>query len=220
MPSLSQAEWESILALATKWRMSDLCDFATGNLPSGVMSAERRILFGREYGIRDWVRSGYTDLAVREKPLALDHFRLLGCKTALNLSQRVRREQLRKAAKERGFHGFISTTFAKEFRGLKPTISNVEEVLLARKCGITEWLAKTYYDLVKREEDITVEEAEKLGMDTAVRLCALRERFKTQKVFSDLETAVQGLHQDGLGEIHLGREMSIRDEIPGFPVNI
>jgi hypothetical protein len=51
----------------------------------------------------------------------------------------------------------------------------MDKVLLARSYRVGDWLYEGYIALVKREASLSAEEAEKLGYETAFRLCQRRE---------------------------------------------
>jgi len=57
----------------------------------------------------------------------------------------------------------------------KVTMNPVTKVLLAREYNIQEWLLAGYDELAKRKETISLDEAEQLGKDTAIRLFQIRE---------------------------------------------
>ncbi|KAJ7117490.1 hypothetical protein C8R44DRAFT_738389 [Mycena epipterygia] len=54
-------------------------------------------------------------------------------------------------------------------------MGSVERILLARKYAVSAWLRTGYTDLARREESISLEDAEKIGWETAVRLYQVRE---------------------------------------------
>jgi len=51
----------------------------------------------------------------------------------------------------------------------------VTKVILARKYNVSAWLFAAYEGLAKRKESISVTEAEKLGLTTAIRIVQIRE---------------------------------------------
>lgn len=55
------------------------------------------------------------------------------------------------------------------------SMGSVERILLARKYAVSAWLRTGYTDLARREEGISLEDAEKIGWETAVRLYQVRE---------------------------------------------
>ncbi|KAF5317083.1 hypothetical protein D9611_003655 [Ephemerocybe angulata] len=52
---------------------------------------------------------------------------------------------------------------------------NIEQIHLGEEFNVEAWLLSGYRQLVKRDPPITIEEAEKLGWQNAIKLCALRE---------------------------------------------
>ncbi|KAJ7656478.1 hypothetical protein DFH06DRAFT_1199690 [Mycena polygramma] len=54
-------------------------------------------------------------------------------------------------------------------------IGSVERILLARQYDVASWLRIGYTDLARREEGISLEDAEKIGWQTTVRLYQTRE---------------------------------------------
>lgn len=71
----------------------------------------------------------------------------------------------------------------------------IEKVLLARQNRIPEWLLAAYQELVNRELVISLEEAEQLGWDVAIRIFHMRDQA--------MATLLQ-IHE--LGEICLSEE--------------
>lgn len=71
----------------------------------------------------------------------------------------------------------------------------IEKVLLARQNRIPEWLLAAYQELVNRELVISLEEAEQLGWDVAIRIFHMRDQA--------MATLLQ-IHE--LGEISLSEE--------------
>jgi len=57
----------------------------------------------------------------------------------------------------------------------KTKMDAVDQVLLARSYDVGDWLLEGYTTLVKREANLSSKEAERLGYETAFRLCQKRE---------------------------------------------
>ncbi|KAF7356258.1 hypothetical protein MVEN_00957300 [Mycena venus] len=57
----------------------------------------------------------------------------------------------------------------------RPEIGSVERILLAQQYDVATWLRLGYTDLAKREEGISLGDAEKIGWQTTVRLYQTRE---------------------------------------------
>ena len=57
------------------------------------------------------------------------------------------------------------------------SINPVERAALASEFSINEWLLPALNDLAQREEPIGIEEARRLGWETALQIAAVRESF-------------------------------------------
>ncbi|KAK0494967.1 hypothetical protein EDD18DRAFT_1173247 [Armillaria luteobubalina] len=56
-------------------------------------------------------------------------------------------------------------------------IDPVDRVILGRKYSVAPWLSSGFMDLVHRVEMVSEEEAEKIGLDTALQIQRVREAF-------------------------------------------
>ncbi|KAK0486338.1 hypothetical protein IW261DRAFT_1559742 [Armillaria novae-zelandiae] len=56
-------------------------------------------------------------------------------------------------------------------------IDPVDRVILGRKYSVAPWLSSGFMDLVHRVEMVSKEEAEKIGLDTALQIQRVREEF-------------------------------------------
>ena len=183
---LSQDEWVSVLKLATKWNMLEFRRTAIENLSSSLSPLER-VLLGREQMVPDWLRSGYVDLARREAALSVEEFKSLGLQTALVLSQKMRTRHsfpggqplFRPASEDLLFTRTMNDIFKTELHEEAASLPVIDRILLARSYGVSEWLYAGLVDLGKRQGDITLEEAKKLGLETTARLCQVREKLRT-----------------------------------------
>jgi hypothetical protein len=161
--------------------MGTLCHIALAHISSTPLPPVKRILLGREFGVVDWLTSGYIDLMTRKEPLSVEDFRLLGLPTALKLSQQARRPYIQLSCPQSSDNIKHSTTraisdaFKNEISTRTAPLPIVERIILARGHGVSEWLVAAYSELVERNEDITIEEAERLGEETTVHLCRVRE---------------------------------------------
>ena len=159
---------------------------AVKNLTSSLPPLER-VLLGREQMIPDWLRSGYVDLARREAPLSVNEFESLGLQTALVISQKIRTRHstpggmplFRPPSEDSLFTQTMNDIFRTELHEEAASLPVIDRILLARSYGVSEWLYAGLVDLGKRREDITLEEAEKLGLETTARLCQVREKLRT-----------------------------------------
>jgi hypothetical protein len=171
------------------WKMGDLRKLAMSKLDTPSLSPVWRVVLGRKHGIADWVRRGYVALAQRREAWSAEDFKLLGIQSALDLSQRVRKpyrraqfstkvyksELLPCANSRESSREAVSRLFEEELLEHSTPLSTVDRILLARKCGVSEWLHSEYVRLVERDQDLTLEEAEKLGPETLSRICRIRE---------------------------------------------
>ncbi|KAF7356257.1 hypothetical protein MVEN_00957200 [Mycena venus] len=55
-------------------------------------------------------------------------------------------------------------------------VTSVDRIVLARQYDIPDWLRLGYTDLSRRDESISREVADKIGWETALQLCQVRER--------------------------------------------
>jgi hypothetical protein len=79
----------------------------------------------------------------------------------------------------------------KAIAGLSKTkMDAVDQVLLARSYGVRDWLLEGYTTLVKREANLSSKEAERLGYETAFRLCQKRE-----DTFKKYQQSLFGRHE-------------------------
>lgn len=61
---------------------------------------------------------------------------------------------------------------------LTPRLSNVspdDRILLGRRHSVAHWISSGYEDLTKREDAVSLEEAGKIGLETALRIQHVRE---------------------------------------------
>ncbi|KAK0459207.1 uncharacterized protein EV420DRAFT_308675 [Desarmillaria tabescens] len=71
-------------------------------------------------------------------------------------------------------------------------IDPVDRVILGRKYSVAQWLSSGYMDLVHRAELLTQEEAEKIGLDTALQIQCVNSgepSFDREKVKIAIEKA-------------------------------
>ncbi|KAI6143975.1 hypothetical protein BKA82DRAFT_748425 [Pisolithus tinctorius] len=67
---------------------------------------------------------------------------------------------------------------------LKSNIGAVDRVVLSQQYDIKGWLLPALNELAKRPEPITLEEANRMGIDIALRLASVRERVTVQTACS------------------------------------
>lgn len=66
----------------------------------------------------------------------------------------------------------------REIYDFRPRIDPIEQIVLAVKCGVEEWLPIAYTALCKRKDAIQLEEAEKIGIVITVKLNIARELIR------------------------------------------
>lgn len=229
--TLSKDEWEAVLKMSAKLKMLALRIEAVGQLSALSITPLKQILLGRKYGIVEWLRSGYFDLATKAGALSMDEFNGLGLETALLLSQKVRR-----AYRHRNPSGSVAplNTVDKYFRklmddaalnGLTQTLNSdeVDRILLAQSLGIPEWLYTAYGDLAKRQEDITFAEAGRLGIETTHGLCYVREYLRLENSDSlamswnawSVQSSIDTIFRKELAEVRQAGVVYVRKGPPG-----
>jgi hypothetical protein len=187
---LTVADWSSVLKLSMMWKMGELWRLAIRKLNTPDLSPAWRVALGRKHGIADWITAGYRTLAERNEALSGEDFRLLGAESALKLFHDIRKplhnyckpaticsskHQPHSAAE--GTPEAVSRIFGEELSEQSSALSIVDRICLARTYGVSEWLHSEYVRLAERDEDITVEEAERLGLDTVAKICNMREKI-------------------------------------------
>ena len=58
----------------------------------------------------------------------------------------------------------------------------IDRVILSRQFGITTWLLPALNELAQRPESLTIEEANRLGIETALMIASVREHIKLEPV--------------------------------------
>lgn len=187
-PMLSQDEWVSVLKLASLWMMLDIRDMAIQALqPHLLLLPARKIVLAREYGVYEWLRTGYIHFATRQESLYVEDAIALGIDNALKLVC-IREDSLqrnRDDSKRRNGPGvldytrtsLVDTEFSTELEAVRSagTVDLVDRVVKAREYGMAEWLRSAYIALTERREVMCPEEAERLGLETTIQLCKVRE---------------------------------------------
>ena len=56
-------------------------------------------------------------------------------------------------------------------------LESVERILLAKECGVYEWLLRGYRELVQRTETISQQDEEQLGREATLKLFRLRDEY-------------------------------------------
>ncbi|RDB17451.1 hypothetical protein Hypma_001595 [Hypsizygus marmoreus] len=185
---LTQDEWVSILKLATKWTMIDIRQMAIIHLPeSETMPPVDRIVLAKSCSVVEWLQPAYTKLVQRPESMSVKEAENLGLDVAIKLC-RVQEDCIRRRIY--GFGNYASTNtqpssnekaicrlFTKELEERTALLDPIERVLLARTYGVAQWLRSAYVELVERREPISLEEAQKLGPESAFSLFQARMEF-------------------------------------------
>ncbi|KAG6828323.1 hypothetical protein H0H92_008386 [Tricholoma furcatifolium] len=193
--SFSCHEWASILKLASLWMMLDFRKKAIEALADEEWL--KKILLSRECAVFAWVRDVYNHLIQRKQPLTIDEARQLGLEVAvklfeLRLGDLQRNNQNELHYEYYGFYPSVTpemhtTSYAHvvdtELAGeighstCCPRGSDaVERIVWARLQNNPDWLRLAFIDLVERDTPLSLEEALKLGFDTAINVCRAREK--------------------------------------------
>ncbi|KAI9060514.1 hypothetical protein FKP32DRAFT_1595264 [Trametes sanguinea] len=61
---------------------------------------------------------------------------------------------------------------------LESLATPIDRIVLSRQYDIKQWLEKAYYDLCTREEPLTLDEGERLGMADVIAIAGLRQRIR------------------------------------------
>jgi hypothetical protein len=214
---LSLDEWEAVFRLSMKWCLAPFYTLASKKLTL-LMPPLKSIILGREYNNKTWLREGLFQLTLRGEPLSVEEFRLLGLQSSLGLSQKLRRPHrwsnrfsftftpskppIPRTHQRQPSTGeeVVNRVFKNELS--KPpetcTLDHVGRLLVAREHHVHEWLRACYVELAERWEDITLEEAERLGLETTAALCRAREELKPQTPYLmfDLSKEVQNILEE------------------------
>lgn len=87
-PSLSEAEWISILKLSTHWRFNEIRAMAIDALTSdSKMDHIAKANLAKEYSVEQWLLSAYGDLVQRHDPITIEEAERLGWRNAITLFQ-------------------------------------------------------------------------------------------------------------------------------------
>ncbi|GLB38927.1 hypothetical protein LshimejAT787_0600890 [Lyophyllum shimeji] len=182
-PTLSQEEWTSVLKLASLWMMLDLREMAIQHLQT-LLSQGRKIILAREYGVYDWLRTGYIHFATREQSISLEDAMALGIDATLKLVS-MREDDLqrnREEARRHGHVGALDKTFTSpvdnEFSAelqKAEAMDLVSQVVMARQYKVKDWLRQALIGLTERKELVSADEADKLTLATTMQLCRIRD---------------------------------------------
>jgi hypothetical protein len=76
-----------------------------------------------------------------------------------------------------------------------PLASAVDKLVLGRTYGFVDWVPGAYTDLLKREDDLTLDEAKKMALEDVVAIAKGRREARTQRIKPDavIDEIVQSL---------------------------
>ncbi|KAH8818572.1 hypothetical protein DL96DRAFT_1684248 [Flagelloscypha sp. PMI_526] len=81
---LTATEWEHVLKLSSKYRFNEIRVLAIKQLWK-LEDAVHRVRLGRQYGVPDWLRSGYMQLVIQEQSLSEAEAEDLGWRMAVRI---------------------------------------------------------------------------------------------------------------------------------------
>jgi hypothetical protein len=80
----------------------------------------------------------------------------------------------------------------------KIRMETMEKIECGKTCEVKEWVLDGYVELLKREETLTDQEAERLGWKTAAKLLLMREQYLSYTISSQFSQACEGCgHRKG-----------------------
>ncbi|KAG5353322.1 hypothetical protein C0989_008046 [Termitomyces sp. Mn162] len=221
-PTLLDDEWISVLRVSTTWLMLDIRHIAIEHLTSAPLSLVDRIVLARECNIISWLRSAYLALVEVDSELSRHDSvvtEMIGLESSFKL-HRVRESVLpSRQRNSRIIDREIEKEFKAEFEALSDKTA-VERAVLAQKYGVSEWRKNAFIAMACREQILSVDEAQTLGLETAIRLCGARELRYTL----GLESAVkQELGWDfgalksytAVERVVMAREYGVRNWVQG-----
>ena len=92
-PELSSLdEWASVLKVAHHWDFGAIVELAFEKIEP-LASPVDKILFGKDYNMREWIAEGRIELCRRERPIILEEAFRLGMAEVVNIS--TTRESIR-----------------------------------------------------------------------------------------------------------------------------
>ncbi|KAG6908822.1 hypothetical protein DXG01_003175 [Tephrocybe rancida] len=178
--TLSDSEWISVLKVSTKWSMLEIRHLAIEHLSSAPLALVDRIVLAKECFILSWLRSAY--LTLMDAKSELSHYDIvtmekLGLESSFKLHC-AREFALPRRAGILAMRNNIDEEFEAELETLDDRTA-IERAVLAQTYNVSEWRQNSFIELVERSQAISVEEAQVLGYQAAIRLCTARERQAT-----------------------------------------
>ncbi|KAG6908821.1 hypothetical protein DXG01_003174 [Tephrocybe rancida] len=177
--TLSDSEWISVLKVSTKWLMLEIRRMAIEHLSSAPLPIVDRITLARECSILPWLHSAYLALLDVKSELS-EHDEVtrerIGLESTLKL-HRARESILEYSAPVNVIRKEVEGEFSAELEMLGDQTA-IERAQLAQTYNVSEWRRTSFIELAGREKPLSVDEAQALGLETAIRLCGARE-FKS-----------------------------------------
>ncbi|KAG6897492.1 hypothetical protein C0992_001097 [Termitomyces sp. T32_za158] len=179
--TLSDKEWISVLRVSTTWRMLDIRRMAIEHLTSAPLSLVDRIFLAREYSVVSWLRSAYLALVEVNSELS-NHDELTTEIIGLESSFKLHRARESVLPSRQCNARVIDHEIEKEFKAESEALSDqtiIELAVLAQKYGVSEWRRQAFVAMTRRKQFLSVDEAQTLGLEAAIRLCGARELRRT-----------------------------------------
>ncbi|RDB17444.1 hypothetical protein Hypma_001592 [Hypsizygus marmoreus] len=178
-PTLSQNEWLSVLKLATRWTMIEPRQFAIDHLDLESMLPTERLILAKAYNVADWMQLSYIQLLPKMAGMPIKEASKLGLELAVRLC-RIVDGILLNYFREPRFESsgiVVEELFKEEFEDEPAKLDAIDRVVMARECGVAEWLWAALRELIERPTGITPDEVEKLGLETTFNLYQARMRY-------------------------------------------
>lgn len=135
--------------------------------------AVQRAVLARTLGVLEWLSAAYLELVERDAPLSDEEAETLGYKPAIRLC----RARESRASRLNDFGRPQTSSVDVEMRvelSEARSCTAVERVLLARQCGVAEWLRSALIEVAKNGDVSGDEAANTLGLQTAIALYKVR----------------------------------------------
>lgn len=161
--------------------MLDIRHVAIEHLTSAPLSLVDRIFLAREYSVISWLRSAYLSLVEGHSELS-DHDRITTEVIGLESSFKLHRVRESVLPSRQCDSRVIDHKIEKDLRGELEALSDktiIELAVLARKYGVSEWRRNAFVAMTRRQQILSVDEAQSLGFETSIRLCGARELRRT-----------------------------------------
>jgi hypothetical protein len=114
--------WISVLKLATMWNFKDIRVLAINKLTNEPMESVQKILLAKTYMVPQWLRAGYSELALRWDVLSSAEAELMGYPTAILLFQvreKIKEDRWTNSMDIRDLSEIIEEIFEKEVQAME-----------------------------------------------------------------------------------------------------